>query len=244
MIPLERLGEYTDAIERINIELSIANKLELLDALDEYLQGELPLARARRNPAGRPSSSATAREAARELVARVRARWRYLLEHLDLPVAEARADAAPGLAAVTHAGLTVFVLQDRSVRVSLEGRGARRTAANLRRRVFAPHPRRAATPSTSASCRAACSSRCTCMPATAMCTPIFRSTPTTTHMLHAANRSGGAHHAHCAQSLDGVISGEHGIGITKLEYLTRGGTRGVPQLQAARRSAGQFNPAS
>jgi FAD/FMN-containing dehydrogenase len=32
VIPLERLGEYTDAIERINIEFSLANKLQLLDA--------------------------------------------------------------------------------------------------------------------------------------------------------------------------------------------------------------------
>ena len=40
VIPLERLGEYTDAIERINIELSIANKLALLDALAFYLRGE------------------------------------------------------------------------------------------------------------------------------------------------------------------------------------------------------------
>ena len=37
VIPLPRMGEYTDAIERINIELSIENKLELLDALDAYL---------------------------------------------------------------------------------------------------------------------------------------------------------------------------------------------------------------
>ena len=33
VIPLQRLGEYTDAIERINIELSIRNKLDLLAAL-------------------------------------------------------------------------------------------------------------------------------------------------------------------------------------------------------------------
>ncbi len=32
VIPLPKMGEYTDAIERINIELSIENKLELLDA--------------------------------------------------------------------------------------------------------------------------------------------------------------------------------------------------------------------
>jgi len=33
VIPLPRMGDYCDGIERINIELSIANKLELCDAL-------------------------------------------------------------------------------------------------------------------------------------------------------------------------------------------------------------------
>jgi FAD/FMN-containing dehydrogenase len=37
VIPLPRMGEYTDAIERINIEMSIENKLELLAELDRYL---------------------------------------------------------------------------------------------------------------------------------------------------------------------------------------------------------------
>ena len=56
VIPLERLGEYTDAIERINIELSIRNKLELLDALEQAFFGR----RRRRTgsrTAPRPSSS-------------------------------------------------------------------------------------------------------------------------------------------------------------------------------------------
>src|SRR4030095_15442150 len=43
VIPRERLGEYTEGIERINIELSIANKLELLDALEPYFSGDLPV---------------------------------------------------------------------------------------------------------------------------------------------------------------------------------------------------------
>ncbi len=43
VIPLERLGEYSDGIERINIELSIKNKLALCDALLPYLQGSLPV---------------------------------------------------------------------------------------------------------------------------------------------------------------------------------------------------------
>jgi FAD/FMN-containing dehydrogenase len=33
VIPLPRMAEYTDGIERINIELSLRNKLKLCDAL-------------------------------------------------------------------------------------------------------------------------------------------------------------------------------------------------------------------
>ena len=43
VIPLERLGEYSDGIERINIELSIKNKLKLCAALLQYLSGSLPV---------------------------------------------------------------------------------------------------------------------------------------------------------------------------------------------------------
>jgi len=41
VIPLPRVGDYTDAIERINIELSIKNKLRLVEALQAYYDGEL-----------------------------------------------------------------------------------------------------------------------------------------------------------------------------------------------------------
>jgi hypothetical protein len=39
-----------------------------------------------------------------------------------------------------------------------------------------------------------------------------------------------------ARSLDGVISGEHGIGITKLEFLTDDELAALHRLQAQRRS--------
>ena len=39
-----------------------------------------------------------------------------------------------------------------------------------------------------------------------------------------------------ARELDGVISGEHGIGITKLEFLEPDEIAAFPRLQAARRS--------
>src|SRR5512147_2140272 len=44
VIPLPRMGEYTEGIERINIELSLRNKLALVDALEEFfVAGHLPL---------------------------------------------------------------------------------------------------------------------------------------------------------------------------------------------------------
>ena len=56
VIPLERLGDYTDGIERINIELSIGNKLALCDALSAFFAASLPAtlwARRRRRRARR-----------------------------------------------------------------------------------------------------------------------------------------------------------------------------------------------
>ena len=41
VIPLPRLGDYTDGIERINIELSIRNKLRLADELAAFLASPL-----------------------------------------------------------------------------------------------------------------------------------------------------------------------------------------------------------
>src|SRR5262249_39018682 len=41
VIPLPRLGDYTDAIERINIELSLSNKLKLVTELERLLSAPL-----------------------------------------------------------------------------------------------------------------------------------------------------------------------------------------------------------
>ncbi|MHB8667767.1 MAG: DUF3683 domain-containing protein, partial [Burkholderiales bacterium] len=217
VIPLGRLGDYSDGVERINIELSIANKLALLDALEAYFQGELPLTQ-HGETLPSPQLLGDRREAARELIARTRARWRYLLDHLDLPVAQASADAVPGLAAVTHAGLTVFsLLQDHSVRVSwkdevrtglqqlFDGLVFNRILEDcyaihrqvLKARVFVALHMHAGDGN------------------------VHTNIPVNSDnydMLQQANAAV-ARIMRLAKSLDGVISGEHGIGITKLEYL-------------------------
>ena len=63
VIPLPRMGEYTEGIERINIELSLANKLALVDRARGVLRERQPAARqGRRRERDRhaPSCSRTA----------------------------------------------------------------------------------------------------------------------------------------------------------------------------------------
>jgi FAD/FMN-containing dehydrogenase len=78
VIPLPRLGDYSDGVERINIELSIGNKLSLLDALETFFDGELPLFEDDDGVAD-PELTATRKTRALELLAQVRARWTDLL---------------------------------------------------------------------------------------------------------------------------------------------------------------------
>src|SRR5215468_5894925 len=77
VIPLGRLGEYTDGIERINIEFSIANKLELIEALTEFFAGELPT-----HPdakVDRDTLFADRPQRALELLKQVAGRWRFIV---------------------------------------------------------------------------------------------------------------------------------------------------------------------
>ena len=65
VIPLDRLGDYSDGIERINIELSLSNKIRLLDALEALLTATLPLASGSREVCRRRKCSAPAGAGAR-----------------------------------------------------------------------------------------------------------------------------------------------------------------------------------
>jgi FAD/FMN-containing dehydrogenase/Fe-S oxidoreductase len=213
VIPLERLGEYTDAIERINIELSIRNKLELLDALDEYFFGEI-------HPGKTADVDLGRRAQARELVAGVRARWQYLLEAMDVPISAALANfAALEIPAPNSEMGSVFDrLQDRSIRVSWKSE-VRATLA----RIFV------------GAAFAQVLSDCDAVHGRILHGRVFvalhmhagdgnvhTNIPVNSDnyaMLHTAYRVV-ARIMRIARSLNGVISGEHGIGITKLEYLS------------------------
>jgi FAD/FMN-containing dehydrogenase/Fe-S oxidoreductase len=227
VIPLERMGDYTDAIERINIELSIRNKLDLLDALDRHLAGEVALGRTGdvefdRLP--REEILGDRLEQAGELLAFARRRWRYLLDHLDLPLAQALPELSrlgithvAGLAPERGALPLVELLQDHTIRVSWKTEIRAPLERIFSGSAFAP---------LLAECEA-------------IHQRVLRGRVWVALHMHAGD--GNVHTnipvnsddyamlttAHetvarimqVARDLDGVISGEHGIGLTKLEFL-------------------------
>ena len=217
VIPLERLGDYSDGIERINIELSIANKLALLDALDEYLQGELPLnLHDDKVPAAELLGERPAR--ARALLGRTRARWQYLLDNLDLPQREAQRDVVQPLAAAECGEQTLFgLLQNHTLRVSWK----EEVRAELARLFDGIHYRRIAEGFDTVHARVLRGRVFVALHMHAGDGNVHTNLPVNSdnyEMLQTANAAV-ARIMRLARSLGGVISGEHGIGITKLEYL-------------------------
>lgn len=199
VIPLPRMAEYTDGIERINIELSLQNKIALADALEDFLaRGNLPLGMredANDIPAAEVLEGRVSEALA--LVSEVRALWQGWL------------DQVPAL---------FPQLQDHSLRASWKTQLREPLAAIFTGAEFVP---------ILAECRE-------------IHQRILKGRVWIALHMHAGD--GNVHTnipvnsdnyemlqtAHAAvvrimalaRSLDGVISGEHGIGITKLEFLS------------------------
>lgn len=212
VIPLPRLGDYSDGIERINIELSINNKLKLLDALEAFMQGDLPL-----QPDEDGNADAemvkTKQTMALKLLSDLRARWSLILNHLDAPV------SALGDLGTAHAQYeNVFrAVQSYDLRISWK-RELKRPMADI----FAGREYQKIL------------DRCDEIHKKVLKSRVFVA-------LHMHAGDGNVHtnipvnsddyammqDAHAAvarvmalaRGLNGVISGEHGIGITKMEFL-------------------------
>jgi len=223
VIPLPRMGDYCDGIERINIELSTRNKLALCDALDEFLRGELPLHIGDAN-VDKDVLIGDRRQSALEAIAAVRVRWQWLLDNLDLPLAEAEARFAEfGIAAgeLTNKAANPRLfhrLQDYSVRVSWKGELKPQLEAIFDGNVYRPVIERFA-----AIHKETLRGRVfVALHMHAGDGNVHTNIPVNSdnyEMLRTANQAV-ERIMHLARGLDGVISGEHGIGITKLEFLS------------------------
>jgi FAD/FMN-containing dehydrogenase/Fe-S oxidoreductase len=225
VIPLARLGEYTDAIERINIERSTANKLRMLDALQAYLATPFTLGHAVDSDVDRLSRGEILGdrvERAVELIGQVRQRWSTLMRLLDSPLEDARPQlAALGVLAPEGAQATrarvLDVLQDRAIRISwnaevrapLERLFGGDAFAPLRTAIDRIHGEVLKGRVVIALHMHAGDGN------------VHTNIPVNSddyEMLHEAERAVDRI-MRIARELDGVISGEHGIGITKLQFL-------------------------
>ena len=84
VIPLPRMAEYTDGIERINIELSLRNKLKLCDELQAFLsRGNLPLGQDEAGDVPPPDQLAERVAQALAVVRGVRAQWQGWLRDVS-----------------------------------------------------------------------------------------------------------------------------------------------------------------
>ena len=90
VIPAGAAGEYSDGIERINIELSIQNKLTLCAALEQYLSGKLPIDKMGTDLLTAELLGERGKHALAHVSA-VKERWDWLLAHLDTPLADYKA---------------------------------------------------------------------------------------------------------------------------------------------------------
>jgi Fe-S oxidoreductase len=223
VIPLPRLGEYSDSIERINIELSLKNKIRLLDAVDEFLQGELPL----HQEADKTSSTdllGNRPAVAQELVRETREQWMWLLENLDKSFdefserGEVRGKRDESFKPGSPSPLTVFqTVQAHTHRVSWKKEVCERLMQIFDGRAF--DPIRA---EINAIHKRVLKGRLfVALHMHAGDGNVHTNIPVNSddyEMLHEANVTV-ARIMKLARSLDGVISGEHGIGLTKFEYL-------------------------
>ena len=211
VIPLHRMGEYTEGIERINVELSLRNKLELADRLLALFEaGSLPLGKS--DDAGELPSAEMLEDKVQQAVAllhEVRVLWRFWLEQLDV-VQPAEAD---------EPARSVFDrLQDGTLRASWKRQVLKPLQALFAGAAFAPLVER---------CKAVHQEvlRGRVWVALHMHAGdgnVHTNIPVNSdhyEMLQTAHEAVGRIMA-LARRLDGVISGEHGIGITKLEFLT------------------------
>ena len=220
VIPLPRLAEYSDGIERINIELSLANKLELCDALEAFFtQGQLPLGKsddANEIPSAELLEDRVAQ--ALSVVREVRSLWRGWLDQVEPLFAQ---------------------LQDHSLRASWKSQLRMPLQAVFNGAAFQP-----------------ILDECTAIHARVLKGRVWVA-------LHMHAGDGNVHTnipvnsdnydmlqtAHravsrimvLARSLDGVISGEHGIGITKLDFLTEAELQPFTDYKLRVDPEGRFN---
>ncbi len=250
VIPLERMGDYTDAIERINIELSFRNKLQLLDELQAYFAGELQLGKVDdpdlervramscwRSPVPGAAGARRRLALAGPISASISTRrWRRRCRTSRSWASSLCAASWSAASSASLARASSIILQDRSIRTSWKSEVRGTCGGCSRGGAFAP-----VLQAVEEIHRRVLRGRVwIALHMHAGDGNVHTNIPVNSddyEMLQEANRVGGAHHADRARprrrDLRRARHRHHEAGIS----LGRGNRR-VPRLQAARRSAG------
>ena len=220
VIPLDKLAEYSRGIERINIEQSIANKLEILEKFDRLLEQDTP---AHQEDEDASDIDRNKYLLARELMAQVRRRWQTLAGCLDRPASEFASGKGGDILLASEedlmrAGDTLLeMLLRRDIRVSYRDelkqplremfRGS--SLEPLREKLRAIHT------------EARNNRLFVALHMHAGDGNVHTNIPVHSHNYHMLQEADRVvdRIMQLAQSLGGVISGEHGIGLTKVQYL-------------------------
>ncbi len=228
VIPLPRMGEYTLGIERINIELSLRNKLALVERLKDFFRQErLPLGKT--DDASEIPSAELLEDRVQQALALLDEvgglwqRWKDGLDVVQLDTQRSFFDQ----------------LQDKSLRASWKTQILKPLQALFAGGAFAD---------ILAECRRihqeVLKGRVwVALHMHAGDGNVHTNIPVNSdnyEMLQTAHEAV-ARIMKLARSLDGVISGEHGIGITKLEFLTDEELAGFAQYKADVDPEGRFN---
>jgi FAD/FMN-containing dehydrogenase/Fe-S oxidoreductase len=212
VIPLPRMGEYTDAIEHINIELSLANKIKMLESFTTFLRqphiSQLVKSDTEDglNEEERLAVIGDRLDRALAHLADIKQRWFFWLENLDQSAAD-------------HPQKTYFnLLQEHTLRASVK-----RDVLSVLQNILSGAPFSAINTELKVIHKKILKGRVfVALHMHAGDGNVHTNIPVNSDdydMLQTAHQAV-KRIMQVARDLDGVISGEHGIGITKLEFLS------------------------
>ena len=222
VIPLDGLAEYTLGIERINIVHSIKNKLKIVKAVDKYLHSDLKITSNNPEFEGSEETHTIIQDkkvAALKLTQSIQRRWNTLLEELDTPAQKLSEQISIAhLLESNPNNITFFeLLQKRILRVSyrdevekpLKELFSGLNLADINEHLDQIHAQiRPGRLFVATHMHAGDGNVHTNIPVHSNDYEMLQTADKVVEEIMAL-----------AESLGGVISGEHGIGITKLQFL-------------------------
>ena len=249
VIPLPRLGDYNEGIERINIELSIKNKLGMIASVLNYLDSDMPeLHPSILGQAPDDENSVEAiniidakKNAAIKHLQTIKQSWIVILSNLDEKASLYLDAVRPNSAGEINGAETLFtLLQRRQVRISYRERIEKplkeifsgHDFEQVRKKFDALHAKlRTSRLFVATHMHAGDGNVHTNIPVNSNDYAMMQTADEVVDRI-----------MQLATSLGGVISGEHGIGITKLQYLDNSALQAFKEYKQKIDPQDVFNP--